>query len=79
MTKDTFCYLEEQMITNPIFSNNSRNKQSDVWIQLLVALERFGTQGNGASVGRTARRFGIGNGTVFIIYILRNVQQLIFY
>ncbi|KAF5195667.1 hypothetical protein FRX31_014745 [Thalictrum thalictroides] len=33
-------------------------------LQLAVALERFGSYGNGASLGRIARTYGIGEGTV---------------
>ena len=39
----------------------------DVRYQIIVALERLGCSGNGASVGRFARSNGISNGLVTLI------------
>ena len=64
VTKDTFRYIENLISNHEIFLNNSNNPQQHVWVQLMVAMERFGTNGNGSSVGRIARQGGIGNGTV---------------
>ena len=64
MTKTTFQKIYDLIKTHSIFENQSQNQQTDAETQLLVALERFGCSGNGASVGRVARSFGVGNGTV---------------
>ena len=56
--------------------NQSRNSQREVWIQLLVALERLGCEGNGASVGRIARAAGISTGAV-TLYTQRVVKALL--
>ena len=66
MNKLSFHHLVGKIENHPVFHNNSRNPQRDVWIQILVALERLGCQGNGASVGRIARSNGIGDGTVVL-------------
>jgi hypothetical protein len=39
-------------------------------------LERFGFDGNAASVGKVARSIGIGNGTV-ILYTTRVIEALL--
>ncbi|CAG8615182.1 17831_t:CDS:2 [Cetraspora pellucida] len=49
---------------NPVFLNKSKNLQRPVWQQLAIALERLGCNGNGASVGRFARQWGLGISTV---------------
>jgi hypothetical protein len=47
-----------------------------VWIQLLVALEKLGCEGNGASIGRIARSAGISSGAV-TLYTQRVVRALL--
>lgn len=66
MDKESFEIVLELISDDPIFhtDQNSHYKQQDVWVQLLVTLERIGMDGNGVSAGRTARAFGIGKGTV---------------
>jgi len=49
---------------DPIFHNNSRNKQTPVEEQLAIALYRFGHFGNAASTMKVALMFGVGYGTV---------------
>ena len=64
VNRDTFQFIVSKIANNPVFVNNSRNPQRDCWIQALVALEKLGSDGNGASVGKIARSAGVGNGTV---------------
>jgi len=64
MSKTSFFRLLERFDAHPVFQNGNNHKQTDVWIQLLVALNRFGCYGNGASRGSLARTFGISAGTV---------------
>lgn len=84
MNKPTFQFLFEEISEHSIFQNNSRNKQQDVRIQMAVALEKLGCDGNGASVGRIARcmgtfmllNIGIGNGTV-TLYVHRVLTAIV--
>jgi hypothetical protein len=59
VNKYTFEIILEKIWRHPVFSNNSRNSQTAVAVQLQVALERLGCNGNGASVGRVARKHGV--------------------
>jgi hypothetical protein len=74
--KRTFQYLLNLIKYNPIFVNESRNTQKSVWVQLLIALDRLGTNGNGSTIGRIARGGGIGNGTV-TLYTNRVIKALL--
>jgi len=58
-----------------VFSNQSYHKQIDVKIQIAVALERLGCDGNGVSVGRIAVQMGLGYGTVHL-YTSRVIKAL---
>ena len=51
-------------------------KQQPIWVQLLVALERFGYDGTSSSIGKIARSLGIGNGTV-ILYTDRVIETIL--
>lgn len=53
-----FVYVE-MIEDHPVFDKGSRRKQSPVWLQLLVVLNRLGCDGNGASIQRTAMFNGI--------------------
>jgi hypothetical protein len=66
MDKISFVQLVQLIQNNPVFSTNERiiKKQSPVWIQLYVVLQRLGCDGNGISVGRSARYSGISDGCV---------------
>ena len=65
MSKMSFFRLLERF-EDPIFRNNSPFQQTEVWIQLLLVLHRFGCYGNGASRGSLARTFGVSAGSVNI-------------
>eukprot|EP00644_Phytophthora_capsici_P013820 jgi/Phyca11/119893/e_gw1.40.258.1 len=77
MTKPTFLYVLSEIKDHPIFHNKSNNEQADVWLQLAVALDRFGNYGNGVSLGRTLKLWGIGKGTVSL-YSYRVMMALKF-
>jgi hypothetical protein len=64
MDKLSFKVVVDLINNHPIFHNNSRHKQADVWIQLMVGLQRLGCDGNGVSCGRIAVFFGISEGAV---------------
>ena len=66
MDKASFVSIENLISNHPIFHNLSMNKQTDVWIQLMVVLNRLGCDGNGASIGKMAIFTGIGEGTVLL-------------
>lgn len=85
MSKESFQDLVLRIKTHPIFHNNSNCPQRpvhihttyiQVWLQLMVTLERMGLDGNGASVGRIARGAGIGNGSV-TLYVRRVMEALL--
>lgn len=68
--KRTFACILAWLEVDPIFQNNSLNKQRPVWVQLACALHRLGHNGTGASLGMTARAMGISYGTV-VLYTQR--------
>ena len=55
VTPNTFHYILERIKNHEVFRNDSRVKQRPIWIQLIVALSRFGTPENGASLRKIAR------------------------
>ncbi|EFP92408.2 uncharacterized protein PGTG_18233 [Puccinia graminis f. sp. tritici CRL 75-36-700-3] len=63
-TKAGFTWLLSQVNLNPIFHSNSFRPQLPIPHQLALTLERLGSNGNGASVGRFSRNLGVGHGTV---------------
>jgi hypothetical protein len=76
MNKETFKNVVDRIQNHPIFKSRSFNKQVPVEVQLLLALQRFGCDGNGASLGNNARFGGIGEGTV-ILYTNRVIVALL--
>lgn len=76
MNKDTFISVLNRIEGHPVFQNDSLHKQQPAWVQLLVALERFGFDGNACSVGKVARNMGISNGTV-VLYTSRVIEALL--
>jgi hypothetical protein len=59
MSKERFLTLVELIRHHQVFSPGNRRPMAPVELQLLVALKRFGSFGNGASIGNIARRFSI--------------------
>lgn len=60
MTRDSFFALYDLIKDDDVYAvKSSKSRQVDVRLQMVVALERFGTNGNGASVGRIARGNGV--------------------
>jgi hypothetical protein len=68
MNFSTFLRIVALIQDHSVFHTDdaSYRKQRKVWQQALVCFERLGCNGNGASVGRFAREFGIGVGTVVL-------------
>ena len=48
MDEASFILLHAAIKDHPVFHNASQNKQTAVWIQLLVTLQVIGLEGNGA-------------------------------
>jgi hypothetical protein len=61
---DTFDALVERIEDHPVFSNNSHHPQTPVFIQLAIALYRFGHYGNAASVEGISQWAGVSVGLV---------------
>ncbi|KAJ3228605.1 hypothetical protein HDU78_009669 [Chytriomyces hyalinus] len=66
MNQQSFCTLVSKIEAHPIFTNNSRNKQIAVNVQLLLALEQLGCSGNGAGVARTSNHVGVSWGSAVL-------------
>ena len=64
LTSSAFDTLLSAIQDHPVFTNDSRNEQAPVKIQLAVALYRFGHFGNGSSLLEVGLWAGIGWGTV---------------
>ncbi|KAE9003338.1 hypothetical protein PF010_g13586 [Phytophthora fragariae] len=64
MDKSSFERVVNKIKDNPVFYNDSPCPQAPVWMQLAVALDRFGNYGSGASLSRSQELWGIGKGTV---------------
>ena len=64
---DTFDLLTECLKTQSCFHNDSGNEQMPVARQILIALKRLGTYGNGSSLQNIARWAGVGKGTVDLV------------
>jgi hypothetical protein len=76
MNKDSFRYVVDLIQHHPVFMNNSKHHQHDVWIQSVVALQRLGCEGNGVSVARTALIFGISEGSV-VLFTQRFIHAIL--
>ncbi|KNE92694.1 hypothetical protein PSTG_13904 [Puccinia striiformis f. sp. tritici PST-78] len=74
-TKEVFIWLLNRIYLHDVFHNNSFRPQLPVPHQLALALERLGSNGNGASVGQCARNLNIARGTV--IKVTRRVIEAI--
>ncbi|KAL3681074.1 hypothetical protein R1sor_024030 [Riccia sorocarpa] len=53
MNKRSYMCLLDMISDDPVFHNNSPYLQAEVFVQLAVALDRFGHEGNGACLDRT--------------------------
>lgn len=59
MNRSSFFAIYEMIKGHEIFVSTPQKPQTDVKIQMMVALERLGSYGNGASVGKIARSAGV--------------------
>ncbi|KAI0995168.1 hypothetical protein K3495_g13013, partial [Podosphaera aphanis] len=73
--KTAFLALYKNIKDHPIFKNNSSCLQIPVAHQLALALERFGSYGNAASVGKFRRNLSVSTGTV--VNVTRRVIKAI--
>ncbi|KAE9003028.1 hypothetical protein PR003_g22996 [Phytophthora rubi] len=73
--KAVFVAIATMIASDEVFYSASSNQQRPVHIQLGVTFERLGAYGNGSSVGKLARAYGIGSGTV-TLYAKRVVAAL---
>lgn len=62
--KRTFVSILNMISQHPIFHSASRKRQTPTHIQLMIALNRFGCNGNGSSIGAISRFGGMSYGTV---------------
>ena len=76
MSREAFADLTNRLSGHRVFHNTSRHPQRSVQLQFMVALYRFGCSGNGASVGKVARHFGLSEGAV-ILYTNRVIVALL--
>ncbi|OAV98528.1 hypothetical protein PTTG_01830 [Puccinia triticina 1-1 BBBD Race 1] len=77
-TKSGFVWLLNQIINNAVFHNNSRRPQLPIPHQLALTLERLGSNGNGALVGRFAQNLSVAHGTVVKVSrrVIRAINSL---
>lgn len=59
MNQESFYRLYDLIKDHEVYLPTGGRPQKDVRLQMMVALERLGMYGNGASVGRVARSAGI--------------------
>jgi hypothetical protein len=63
-SKAGFVGLLNIICMNPVFHRGGIRPQLPIAHQLALTLERLGSNGNGASVGRFSRNLSVGRGTV---------------
>lgn len=61
MSRESFEKLIELIKDNHVY-NSSDHPQVDIRLQVAVVLEKLGCDGNGVSLNRPARKYGIGSG-----------------
>lgn len=66
ITRNYFQELLAKIENHPIFQSRTCNKQRPIYHQLLVAMKRFGTYGNGAAIGTIARYFTLSGNDPFL-------------
>jgi hypothetical protein len=76
MSRRAFEHVLRCIAESPVFANGSTHQQAPVETQLHLALYRFGCDGNGVSIGKVARRFGVSEGTV-VNYTDRVITALV--
>jgi len=67
VSPNTFNCILEQILDDPVFSNNSPNGQLPMDTQLTTALYHFGHNGNAASGQHVANWARVGKGTVTLV------------
>ncbi|MBW0552374.1 hypothetical protein O181_092089 [Austropuccinia psidii MF-1] len=77
-THEFFQQISTLIQDDPIFQNPSIFKQRDPAIQLALALELLGFNGNGASFGKLGMLFEVSHGAI-VLYTQRIIKALIKY
>ena len=77
VSNDEFCYLMSLIEMDPIFHTKSMSPQLPIHLQLKIALFRFGSNGDSASVRKVATLFGVGDGGTVIIATKRVIHALL--
>ncbi|KAI8383009.1 hypothetical protein BD560DRAFT_476127 [Blakeslea trispora] len=79
MDYNLFRILLDLIKTNKMYQCNGTETQVDLMIQVMIALERLRTYGNGTSVWKVVRKSGISEGSVVKFtqrFIIAVVQEL---
>ncbi|KAH9925509.1 uncharacterized protein B0H18DRAFT_842701, partial [Fomitopsis serialis] len=66
ITPFTFDRVLARICNDPVFANESNNKQMPIADQLAIALFRFGHSGNGVRLTRVAAWSGYAKGTILL-------------
>ena len=75
MSRESFKIIRDMIKDDEVFQNNSNVDQAPIEVQLLVALYRFGMNGNAASTGQIAQKFKISKGSTEL-YVDRVIVAL---
>jgi len=79
MKKDSFVQLVVILQENPIFgSDTQRHRQTPVWTQVMIVLQRLGNDGSGICVGRCAINGGYSVGSIckFTVRVIKAITDL---
>ncbi|PLW48657.1 hypothetical protein PCASD_03429 [Puccinia coronata f. sp. avenae] len=72
-SKEGFMHVLDKIVGHEVFHRGGRRPQLPIPHQLALTLERLGSNGNGASIGRFSRNLTVGRGTV--VKVLRWVVE----
>ncbi|KAL3689034.1 hypothetical protein R1sor_015343 [Riccia sorocarpa] len=79
MDRNTFLALYSRLQNHPIFTNESHHSQTPPIVQLAVALDRLGHEGNGACIDRSMELWGVSHGTLvnFTCRVLIAIEDIL--
>ncbi|MBW0474386.1 hypothetical protein O181_014101 [Austropuccinia psidii MF-1] len=77
-SKEGFEFIYHKICNHEVFQNNSTCEQLPIAHQLALTFERLGSNGNAASVGKFARNFQVGRGTVILVtrWVINAIDSL---
>jgi hypothetical protein len=78
MSRESFVELVKEIENKWVFYSYGTKMQAPVWKQLLLVLNRLGTEGNGAAIKRYSIFHGVSYGTVekYTWGVLRAILEL---